>query len=80
LDDGVDIRIFCNHLRIFKLGVSWGGFESLAMPALVARAQAAGPNSAIDFGVPERMVRLHIGLEGADALWDDLDSAMAAAA
>jgi cystathionine beta-lyase/cystathionine gamma-synthase len=80
LDDGVDIRIFCNHLRIFKLGVSWGGFESLAMPALIARVQAAGPNSAIDFGVPERMVRLHIGLEGADALWDDLDSAMAAAA
>jgi cystathionine beta-lyase/cystathionine gamma-synthase len=50
------------------------------MPALIARVQAAGPNSAIDFGVPERLVRLHIGLEGADALWDDLDSAMAAAA
>jgi cystathionine beta-lyase/cystathionine gamma-synthase len=62
------------------LGVSWGGFESLAMPALIARVQAAGPNSAIDFGVPERLVRLHIGLEGADALWEDLASAMAAAA
>ena len=80
LDERVDIRSFCNQLRIFKLGVSWGGFESLAMPALISRVQAAGPNSAIDFGVPERMVRLHIGLEGADALWDDLAVAMAAAA
>jgi cystathionine beta-lyase/cystathionine gamma-synthase len=34
----------------------------------------------IDFGVPERVARLHIGLEGADALWDDLGAAIAAAA
>jgi cystathionine beta-lyase/cystathionine gamma-synthase len=44
----------------------------LAIPALVARAQAAGPNSALDFGVSPRMVRLHIGLEGTEALWSDL--------
>jgi cystathionine beta-lyase/cystathionine gamma-synthase len=75
-DDGVDIRTFCNRLRIFKMGVSWGGHESLAMPALIARLQATGPNSAIDFGVPERVVRLHIGLEGPDALWGDLDAAI----
>jgi cystathionine beta-lyase/cystathionine gamma-synthase len=80
LDDGVDIRTFCNHLGIFKLGVSWGGHESLAMPAQITRLQADGPNSAIDFGVPERVVRLHIGLEGTDVLWDDLDAAIAAAA
>jgi cystathionine beta-lyase/cystathionine gamma-synthase len=41
--------------------------------------QAAGPNSAIDFGVPERLVRLHVGLEGVEALWGDLDAAIAAA-
>jgi cystathionine beta-lyase/cystathionine gamma-synthase len=76
---GVDIRTFCNRLRLFKMGVSWGGHESLAIPALITRVQAAGPNSAIDFGVPERVVRLHIGLEGADALWGDLDAAIAAA-
>jgi cystathionine beta-lyase/cystathionine gamma-synthase len=75
-DDGVDIGTFCNRLRIFKMGVSWGGHESLVMPALVTRVQAAGPNSAIDFGVSERIVRLHIGLEGADALWSDLDAAI----
>jgi len=77
--EGVDIPAFCDHLRLFKLGVSWGGHESLVVPALVTRAQAAGPNSAIDFGVPERMVRLHVGLEGTEALWGDLQQAIAAA-
>jgi cystathionine beta-lyase/cystathionine gamma-synthase len=78
LGNGVDIPRFCNQLRIFKMGVSWGGHESLVMPALVTRVQAASPNSAVDFGVPEHVVRLHIGLEGADALWDDLNAAIRA--
>lgn len=79
LDESVDIAEFCNGTKLFHLGVSWGGHESLLVPAQVARAQAAGPNSAIDFGVPERMVRLHVGLEGADALWEDLSNAIAGA-
>ena len=78
-DEGVDIPAFCDALRLFKLGVSWGGHESLVVPALVTRVQAAGPNSAVDFGVPERMVRLHVGLEGTEALWDDLARALDAA-
>ena len=75
-DGSVDIPAFCDALRLFKLGVSWGGHESLVVPALVTRVQAAGPNSALDFGVPERMVRLHVGLEGTEALWDDLARAL----
>jgi cystathionine beta-lyase/cystathionine gamma-synthase len=77
--DGVDIARFCDSLQLFKLGVSWGGHESLVVPALVTRGQAAGPNSAIDFGVPERMVRLHVGLEGTEALWADIVQAIDAA-
>jgi cystathionine beta-lyase/cystathionine gamma-synthase len=74
--ENVDIPAFCNALRIFKIGVSWGGHESLVVPALVARDQNAGPNSAIDFGVPERVVRLHVGLEGTQALWGDIRQAV----
>ncbi|WP_284313567.1 PLP-dependent transferase [Labrys miyagiensis] len=77
LDDSVDIPAFVNALHLFKLGVSWGGHESLVVPALVAQAQNAGPNSALDFGVSARIVRLHIGLEGADALWADITQALA---
>ena len=76
---GLNIPAFCDALHLFKLGVSWGGHESLVVPALVTRVQAAGPNSALAFGVPERMIRLHVGLEGAEALWSDLAAAFAKA-
>ena len=72
VDTGIDIPAFCDALDLFQLGVSWGGHESLVIPALIARAQAAGPNSALDFGVPARMIRLNVGLEGTEALWADL--------
>jgi len=72
----VDIRTFCNALTLFQLGVSWGGFESLALPARVALAQAEAENSMHRFGVPENLVRLSIGLEGVDDLWDDLHNAI----
>jgi cystathionine beta-lyase/cystathionine gamma-synthase len=74
--EGVDIAAFADRLRLFRLGVSWGGHESLVVPAQVVRVQAAGPNSAIDFGVDPRMVRLHVGLEGTEALWRDLAEAI----
>ncbi len=74
VDAGIDIPALCDALELFQLGVSWGGHESLVIPALIARAQAAGPNSALDFAVPPRMIRLNIGLEGTEALWADLAS------
>ena len=72
VDASIDIPALCDGLELFHLGVSWGGHESLVIPALVSRAQAAGPNSSLDFDVSPRMVRLHIGLEGTEALWSDL--------
>lgn len=76
LDGSVDIARFADALRLFKLGVSWGGHESLVVPAQVVRVQAAGPNSAVDFDVSERVVRLHVGLEGQDVLVADLAQAI----
>jgi len=79
VDAGIDIPALCDALEFFQLGVSWGGHESLVIPALIARAQAAGPNPALDFGVPARMIRLSIGLEGTEALWADLQQGLARA-
>ncbi len=76
LHDSVDIPSFCNALSIFRLGVSWGGYESLAVPCEAGRSQVGEFNSAIDFGVPSRMVRLFIGLEDPEDLWTDLVSAL----
>lgn len=77
--EGVDIRAFADHLRLFKLGVSWGGHESLIVPGEVVLQQKAQPNSAHAFGISERSVRLHVGLEGTEALWRDIEEAIATA-
>jgi len=77
--EGVDIRTFCDHLTLFKLGVSWGGHESLVVPGEVVLQQKAQPNSAHAFGMNPRSVRLHVGLEGTEVLWRDLETAIAAA-
>ncbi|MBA4776725.1 MULTISPECIES: PLP-dependent transferase [Agrobacterium] len=77
--EGVDVRAFADRLKLFKLGVSWGGHESLIVPGEVVLEQKAQPNSAHTFGISARSVRLHVGLEGTEALWDDLEPAIKAA-
>jgi cystathionine beta-lyase/cystathionine gamma-synthase len=77
--EGVNVRTFADQLKFFKLGVSWGGHESLIVPGEVVLEQKAQPNSAQTFGISARSVRLHVGLEGTDALWGDLEAAIAAA-
>ena len=62
---------FIDALRLFGIGYSWGGFESLAVPADPRRRLGAP-----DHGGP--LVRLHVGLEDAGDLIADLDQALAA--
>lgn len=62
---------FVNTLSLFGLGTSWGGFESLVMPAVPHHLRAlATPDNA------PRLVRLHIGLEHPDDLCADLANAL----
>ncbi|MFE8148171.1 aminotransferase class I/II-fold pyridoxal phosphate-dependent enzyme [Brenneria goodwinii] len=79
LAEAVDIPRFCNQLQLFSMGVSWGGFESLVMPAISVLNQAGEFNSAIDFGISPRLIRISIGLEDTDDLWHDLQQAIAGA-
>jgi cystathionine beta-lyase/cystathionine gamma-synthase len=72
------VERFIDALRLFKLGVSWGGHESLAFPAEITHQQAGGPNSARDFGVSPRTIRLHVGLERTADLVADLEQALLA--
>ncbi|EKF18142.1 PLP-dependent transferase [Nitratireductor pacificus] len=76
LSEAVDIPRFADALRLFRLGVSWGGFESLILPASAGLAQAGEQNSMQRFGVPARLVRISLGLENADDLWADLETAL----
>ncbi len=63
---------FIDGLALFGLGTSWGGFESLVMPAIPhhLRGLARQPDNG-------RLVRLHIGLEDPGDLIDDLAQALA---
>jgi cystathionine beta-lyase/cystathionine gamma-synthase len=62
------IAKFINGLSRFRIGVSWGGVESLVL------SPNRGKNlSYLDSQrIPHGLVRLSIGLEGADVLIDDL--------
>ncbi|WP_298920012.1 PLP-dependent transferase [uncultured Roseobacter sp.] len=79
-DDNVDIPKFADALQHFRLGVSWGGFESLLLPASVGLAQAGEQNSMQKFGVSPNLVRLSLGLEDAEDLWADFSTALSQSA
>lgn len=78
-DEAVDVPAFIDALRLFRIGVSWGGHESLVVPAMATLRQTPGVNSLSRFGVTERLIRLNVGLEDADDLWADLAHAFDAA-
>ena len=68
------VHAFLNALKIFGLGYSWGGYESLAVPVWTGdRVVAKGP-----YGGP--IIRLQIGLEDAPDLMADIERGLAAAA
>jgi cystathionine beta-lyase len=65
---------FVDSLRYFCIAVSWGGYESLAIPmTFPARKQtnAGESNGGLAWGA-----RLHIGLETVDDLLEDLEKAL----
>lgn len=64
-----DIQKFVGKLHCFQSGVSWGGFESLAVYI------ACDPDT-VKHGNPRHLVRLHVGLENADHLIADLEQAL----
>jgi cystathionine beta-lyase/cystathionine gamma-synthase len=78
VDQRVDVARFSDALKIFRLGVSWGGHESLVVPVAASLAQTPGVNSFSRFGVSPRAIRLHVGLEDPEALWSDLEQAFVA--
>src|SRR6185503_8813491 len=45
VDASIDVPTFVDSLRLFRIGVSWGGHESLVVPALAALQQSPGANS-----------------------------------
>ncbi|TLP48409.1 MULTISPECIES: aminotransferase class I/II-fold pyridoxal phosphate-dependent enzyme [Cohaesibacter] len=73
-----DIRTLVDSLKLFRLGVSWGGFESLVVPTAISLKQKDPTNSLQAFKVSDRIIRLSLGLEDANDLWADFEQGLAA--
>jgi cystathionine beta-lyase len=67
------IEAFVNALKLFGIGSSWGGYESLIQVAHVAAKRSA---TRWEPGGPT--IRVHIGLEDPDDVIADLEGAFAA--
>ncbi|MCO6496080.1 MAG: PLP-dependent transferase [Chitinophagaceae bacterium] len=62
------IEKFCQGLQHFLMAVSWGGYESLVMPAIVGMEKGT-----INMDNPEhRRIRMYVGIEEPEYLIEDL--------
>ena len=68
----VQLDTFCDSLRLFKLGFSWGGPMSLVVPYHLRELRLLSNESLLQGG----FVRLSVGLEAAEDLIDDLSQAL----
>ncbi|MBK8626520.1 MAG: aminotransferase class I/II-fold pyridoxal phosphate-dependent enzyme [Saprospiraceae bacterium] len=70
--DKESVLRFVRKIKRFLMAVSWGGYESLMIPSIVFHDIQGLPDSPIHWS----MVRLYVGLESADYLIEDLESAL----
>lgn len=65
------LNTFLDHLQLFAMGASWGGYESLVkLPHATRTFQPLDPK--------RQIIRLHVGLESVADLIGDLDHALGA--
>jgi cystathionine beta-lyase len=64
------LSVFFSSLRLFGIGLSWGGYESLALPV------DPPPRTVQPFRCVGQLVRVHAGLEDVDDLICDFNSAL----
>lgn len=67
-DNYEKLKSFVNNLKVFKIGVSWGGYESLILPAFKGNNAETLKNR----GLSKMHVRLYLGIEDTDTLIRDL--------
>lgn len=63
---------FANTLTRFMIAVSWGGYESLILPSIVFHDIPGKQDSSIHWS----WVRLYVGIEDPEYLWEDLKNAL----
>ncbi|MBX9594924.1 MAG: PLP-dependent transferase, partial [Roseomonas sp.] len=66
-----DAYRFVDGLKLFGIGASWGGYESLALPTNASLSRS------VSAPLPGQAVRLHIGLEDVADIIADLEQGLA---
>lgn len=67
------VAALIDRTRLFGIGFSWGGYESLILPTKPARCRSVQPEK-----WQASMLRLHVGLEAVQDLLDDLEQGFGA--
>lgn len=69
LNFNLNYKDWVNQLKLFKIGYSWGGFESVILPTKEHKTLEDSKKY-----ISGRMIRLHIGMENIDDILEDLHS------
>lgn len=73
VDDDFDkLKIFVDALEVMSVGVSWGGFESLVLPAYKGNNLA----NLQERGLPASHIRMYLGLEDPTSILADIKQAL----
>ena len=70
------IKKFVNSLEIFKIGVSWGGHESLVYVPAISYLKELTPEQFNKMGISLGTIRISVGLEDCDDLIEDIKQAL----
>lgn len=70
------VKRFINNLKYFKIGVSWGGYESLAFVPNIAISNELSEEQIKSLNIPVGVIRISVGLENIDDLLRDLKDSL----
>ena len=71
-----EIKKFFNSLQIFKIGVSWGGHESLIYAPAISYLKELNTEQFEGLGISLSDMRISVGLENVDDLIADMEQAL----
>ena len=75
-NDLIKIKKFFNSLKYFKIGVSWGGHESLIYAPAISYLKELPPEQFEKLGISLGTMRISVGLENVEDLIEDLQQAL----
>lgn len=67
------IKKFLSELKLFNIGISWGGYESMVYISSLSKPYYRDANNEEEINV---VIRISIGLEDYQDLWEDLENGL----